>query len=103
MVALANRQITTTHVELLANAAKSAAQAYHRDQPRLLAMAETLEPADFELAIERWATAVSEPVPNQTVPNQTVPNQTGRDQSWGASGPTRDSMASMASTMRSSR
>ncbi len=49
-IALANRQISTAHVELLANAAKSATRAYHRDQPRLLAMAETLEPADFERA-----------------------------------------------------
>lgn len=98
-VALANRQITTAHVELLARAARSATQAYDRDQPHLLAMAETLEPADFERSIKQWATSVSDrPVPDQPVPGQPV-----RDQSLGASEPTRDSMASMASTMRSSR
>ncbi|MDA3038490.1 MAG: DUF5317 domain-containing protein [Actinomycetota bacterium] len=69
-VALANRRITTAHVELLADAARSATTAFLQDRTRLLRMAATLEPADFEGRIAHWIRSVDQPVSCQPAQDQ---------------------------------
>lgn len=52
--ALAARQLTATHLDLLSTATKGRETAYRRDEDRLLALAVTLEPSAFETALRQW-------------------------------------------------